>query len=271
MPITTPTELVSLYGDADHFQHVLDHLFIPSLAGLSYEAWPPLAKGSDLIHHEIIRQLDSADLVLCDMSTLNANVFFELGIRTALNKPVCIVKDNLTPQAPFDLGLVNHYTYDPALKPWSLKDEIPRLSAHIQESVSSSEGQNTLWRRLGIARAGEVPDAGPLDGKIALLLDEVALLSRKIDQRDTVLRTEAPTRPVDDLMVVVEGLPSGLIHEAHPDRQSKVLSFLVSKKMTAEQRDTLTRRARRLGWTPNILVDQPEFTEAPVDEMGDAE
>jgi len=45
-----------------------------------------------LIHAEIIRNIENADLVLCDMSCLNPNVFFEFGIRTSLNKPVSVVK-----------------------------------------------------------------------------------------------------------------------------------------------------------------------------------
>jgi hypothetical protein len=271
MPVTTPAELASLYGDVDHFQHVLDHLFRPALEALSYEAWPPVARGSDLIHHEIIKQLDAADLVLCDMSTLNANVFFELGIRTALNKPVCVVKDNLTTRVPFDVGLVNYYTYEPVLKPWSLVDEIPRLKVHIAESANRSEGRNTLWRRLGIARAGEAPDAGPLDEKVALLLDEVSALSRKIDLHRWTPSVDVPPAPVDDFKVLIEGLPAGLVRDFHTNRQEGTLSLLVSEKMTSEQREALVRRARRLGWDAQTTLDQSEFTKLQVDEMEDAE
>lgn len=84
MPITTPPELLAIYAnDRDHFPHVLKHLFAPAIEKAQYEVIPPAAKGSDLIHAEIIKHLETADLVLCDMSTLNPNVFFELGIRTA--------------------------------------------------------------------------------------------------------------------------------------------------------------------------------------------
>ena len=42
--------------------------------------------GADLIHAQIVKNLQFADVVLCDVSTHNPNVFFELGIRTALNR-----------------------------------------------------------------------------------------------------------------------------------------------------------------------------------------
>ena len=87
MPISTPENwLVKYAGDAHHFQHVLNHLIIPSLNKVSIEPISPITQGSELIHGDIIKNIETADLVLCDMSILNPNVFFELGIRTALSK-----------------------------------------------------------------------------------------------------------------------------------------------------------------------------------------
>ena len=111
MPITTPKSLLTVYGDdANHFKHVLECIFVPSIEEAGLKAIPPKAKGDDVIQGKIIKELETADLVLCDMSTLNANVFFELGIRTALNKPACMVKDELTNKVPFDTGIVNYHT-----------------------------------------------------------------------------------------------------------------------------------------------------------------
>src|ERR1700683_3403294 len=110
MPVTTSETWVQRYNDSEHFKHVLDHLFTPALTSVNYEAIPPTASGSDLIHAEIIRNLEECDLVLCDISTLNPNVFFELGIRTSLDRPVVLVRDNFTMKIPFDTGSINTYT-----------------------------------------------------------------------------------------------------------------------------------------------------------------
>ena len=101
MPISTPQSGQGPY-QANHFTNILVHLFNPAIRDVEYEPISPLHKGSELIHADILRNLHEADLVLCDMSSLNANVFFELGIRTALDKPVCLVVDDKTPQTPFD-------------------------------------------------------------------------------------------------------------------------------------------------------------------------
>lgn len=70
------------------FVHIL---LIPAIKKAGFEPILQKTKGSELIHGEIIRNIESADFILCDTSVLNPDVFFELGIRTSLNKPVCIL------------------------------------------------------------------------------------------------------------------------------------------------------------------------------------
>lgn len=150
MPITTPDFLVTKYRDGlDHFKHVLDCLFIPGIIRAGFKAIPPKAKGSDLIQAEIIKNLETADIILCDISTLNPNVFFEFGIRTSLNKPVCVVKDELTQKIPFDTGILNHHEYSSTLEPWHLDEEINKIADHILSSVKRSKGENSMWKYFG--------------------------------------------------------------------------------------------------------------------------
>ena len=175
MPVTTPAELIEVYGgDANHFAHVLTHLFSPAIEQTGYTPIPPVAAGADLIQAEIIRQLESSDLVLCDMSSLNPNVFFELGIRTAVDKPLCLVKDDLTMSVPFDTGVINFHTYHHSLAPWVLPDEIQRLSDHLLATINRSDGRNNLWRYFGLTtRASfDVGLAGEssLEEKVDLIL-----------------------------------------------------------------------------------------------------
>ncbi|WIB77020.1 hypothetical protein DEJ28_15390 [Curtobacterium sp. MCPF17_002] len=176
MPISTSSAAADLYGDPDHFVHVLEHLLVPAVESAGYRAIRPAAVGSDLIHAEIIRNIGSADLVLCDATSLNANVFFELGIRTALNKPVSIIRDSLTPVLPFDTGVLNTHTYDSSLAPWLLNDEIEKIANHVQVSADRAAGQNGLWKYFGLeVSAQEVPrDRGdPVLDRLDLLLSEV--------------------------------------------------------------------------------------------------
>jgi hypothetical protein len=122
MPLSTASEALPRYGNDDaHFVHVLEHLFVPAVEQAGFEAVRPTMFGADLIHAEIIKNLETADLVLCDASGYNPNVFFELGIRTALDRPVALVRDSITERLPFDTSIINTHTYDASLCPgaWS--------------------------------------------------------------------------------------------------------------------------------------------------------
>jgi hypothetical protein len=173
MPISTPPTLVERYAaDKEHFQHILAHLLIPAISKAGFDPIPPIAKGSDLIHAEIIKNLEKCDMVLCDMSTLNANVFFELGIRTALNEPVALIKDNFTEHVPFDTGIINHHTYTASFSPWILPQEIEKISAHILSAANRSNGKNNLWNYFGLSAVAEPidPKKSSVDEKLQQIL-----------------------------------------------------------------------------------------------------
>jgi hypothetical protein len=180
MPISTPEDRLETYHDRElHFAHVLDHLFSPALKMCKLDIISPVINGSDLIHAEIIKNLEQADLVLCDISCLNPNVFFELGIRTALDRPITIVKDDHTQRIPFDTGSINTYTYDSSLMPWSLETQIPSLAEHIRSSVKGANGRNIMWRYFGLTqRAAPADIADPMDAKLSLILSELTKLNR---------------------------------------------------------------------------------------------
>ena len=187
MPVSTSEAAAQLYGgDTDHFTHILDHLFVPAISEAGFTAIPPIAQGADVIQAEIIKNLETADLVLCDISTLNPNVFFELGCRTALNKPVCYVKDDLTLRIPFDTGIINHYTYNSLLAPWILKEEIVDLAKHIVSSAERSGNRNMLWQYFGLrstahAAATDSPEASRLE----YLVMQVEALRKTLDEQSS--------------------------------------------------------------------------------------
>jgi hypothetical protein len=179
MPISTPAEKVPVYGgDIDHFEHVLAHLFVPALAEAGYDVVKPSVVNSEIIQAEIIRNLETADLVLCDISLWNANVFFELGIRVALDRPVAMVRDSETQGMPFDTAMISCHTYSAQLAPWSLADEIARLSNFVLSA--GGQDRNALWRHFGITQRSVPSDAGSssIDEKVDLILQYVSAGNR---------------------------------------------------------------------------------------------
>lgn len=212
MPITTPDVLMPKYGgDKDHFGHVLEHLFVPALEKAEIEPIPPKAQGSDLIQGEIIKNLEKAELVLCDMSGLNPNVFFELGIRTALNKPVCLVVDDLTERVPFDINMVNHHEYLSSLNAWELEDEEQKLTKHITSSMKRSDDKNALWQYFGLSAMAEPTEGkGDVQDSIAYLTRQVEAMRKQVSpEQDSTLTPEKKVSP--DFWMITEYL-SGFLN-----------------------------------------------------------
>lgn len=184
MPITTPPEFISSYkDDCEHFLHIMHCLFKPAIEKAGFKPILPVTQGSEIIHGEIISKIESSDLVLCDMSILNPNVFFELGIRTALNKPVCLIKDNIIEKVPFDTGIINYHVYSPDLSSWIVKNEIEKLARHINESFSKSDNFNSLWKYFGLKSIGTPPkkSGGDME-KIDYLTMQVEAIRRQLDE-----------------------------------------------------------------------------------------
>lgn len=171
MPITTPDAKLDLYDDNDnHFLDIVEIIFRPALAEAGFDIISPASKGSNLIHADIINNLATCELVLCDMSTSNSNVFFELGIRCALNLPVVLVVDDKTDYIPFDTSIINYYTYSFF---WAdINNQIHALATHIKNTVEKTPNFNALWKYFGISNTAQYdPNNITKDEKLDMLLN----------------------------------------------------------------------------------------------------
>ncbi len=175
MPISTPDSIVSNYkDDENHFDHVLNHLFIPAIEKAGFEPISPKSTGSDVIQADIIKNLSTSEMVLCDMSILNPNVFFEFGIRTALDKPISLVTDDNTTNIPFDTSIISFHRYKSAMNLWENENEINTLSEHVKISFDKGGKQNALWKYFGVAQTGVFkPEDASIGEKLDFLVKEI--------------------------------------------------------------------------------------------------
>ena len=238
MPITTAAETLSLYNnDKDHFTHVLEHLFVPAIARAGYMVIRPRLAGSDIIQAAIIRNLAESELVLCDISLHNPNVFFELGVRTALDLPVAVVKDDRTSKLPFDTSIINTYTYDSALSPWLLESQITEISEHIKLAATQGEGRNALWQYFGLTKRAAIPARtdDPNAAKMDLMLEEIKRLRIEVSTgpaaaessaSDLEIARSAKIAQFISTAVASEGNPNGKDAEEYPKNYRKLIADL---------------------------------------------
>lgn len=96
------------------FDLVFKELFEPALLQAGYEvvrADSEVAAGD--IRTDMFFELVTADLVVADISILNANVFYELGVRHGVcPRGVFIVNGNVMPSRPFDVAPDRSFSYE---------------------------------------------------------------------------------------------------------------------------------------------------------------
>ena len=142
----------------DHFDRVLNEICIPAVKRIRFTPIPPKLSGTYPIDEEILARLNDSDLVLCDISTLNPNVLFELGIRRGVYKPFAIIKDRVT-KDPFNLANFNNCPYDPAviLQGKAEKEAlVKRLAEHLRKTLDPKRIQKHIPKEadLGAAAGG---------------------------------------------------------------------------------------------------------------------
>lgn len=194
MPITTRRAEADLYGDDEHWDHVYETLFAPAITRAGMEPVKPVSEGSHMIHAEIVKNLSLCDLVLVDLSSHNPNVFFEFGVRVALNLPVSVIRDEMT-DIPFDTSGINTHRYASGIQSWRIEREIEQLKSHLSRSVDSCRGQNPLWRQFGLslkAASATLATESVGDARLDLLVDRMDQIHSRLDSMGPGLSDTPP-------------------------------------------------------------------------------
>lgn len=122
------------------------------------------------ILERIFNQIARADVIISDMSELNANVFYETGYAHALGKPVILLTRNAA-NIPFDLKDYPHIVYA-----GRIVDLIPKVERHVRWVLQHPKEQ-PRWTNLRYQIDGVIVGEGgvvecPVDGpKVSLRLD----------------------------------------------------------------------------------------------------
>ena len=96
-------------------------------------------EGSRIIHADMFKDLRDRPVVLVDLSLLNPNVFYELGIRHVMSPTgtVLMANEDTVKRLPFDIALSRtiSYKYDGEHLDWDeVERVIPQLQAAIEEA-----------------------------------------------------------------------------------------------------------------------------------------
>ncbi len=104
--------------------------------------------GAGDIRTDMFFELVTGEFVLADISTLNANVFYELGVRHGISPRGVLMVDGGWDRRPFDVAPDRTFTYKGALfeagvardsKSWqdAVKQEVEKLAGRLQAAVAT--------------------------------------------------------------------------------------------------------------------------------------
>lgn len=179
MPISDP------HGyEAGHFGRVYEHLLKPAISLAGFEAIRADDENkTDYIVVGIIQKIIEADVVLCDYSSRNHNVMYELGLRHAFNKKVVLIKDKITDKV-FDIQGLRYTEYDESLRIDTVKKDIDKIYKSITETSSNTSESVNSPIQLAKIRAAELPEGRTISADTKMILDAISAMKPNLSKSD---------------------------------------------------------------------------------------
>jgi hypothetical protein len=156
MPISDPEGY-----ETGHFQHVFDDVIAPACETAGYR--PVRAdqiRETNLIHLDVLQRLLESPMVLCDLSSRNPNVLFELGLRQAFDRPVVLVQELGTPKI-FDIAPLRFTEYRRARVYHEVLEDQRKIVESIcatRDAFQNGTGVNSIVRILSLTKPAALPD-----------------------------------------------------------------------------------------------------------------
>ncbi|WP_298529638.1 RNA helicase [uncultured Christiangramia sp.] len=187
-----------------------------------------------LIHERIVNNIYSDDIIICDVSSKNPNVMFELGMRLAFDKPTIIIKDEKTGYS-FDTGVIEHINYPSSLrfnKIVEFKEElISRINATYKKSTTHKDyspflksfGKTIIPAKIN---PSEIAESKYILEKLEILSQEMKHL--RMDQRNKMAKSRFATifSDKDRQNLVQEEINQFLTNNSHLEREHIMQNFI---------------------------------------------
>lgn len=207
--------------DKGHFSRVYEDIIKPAVENTEFTVTrADEVKETNFIHLDILKQLIDAPIAICDLSSRNPNVLFELGIRQAFDKPVVLIQEEGTPKI-FDIGPLRYLEYSKNMK----YHDVLKTQTELTESINATkeaEGKqgniNSIVRLMALSNPAAIPTLEG-DNKEAFAID--VLQSQMSDIRKMMEISMMENR---------KGISKGSISSIEYERISSKLDRLMNSK-----------------------------------------
>ncbi len=207
--------------DKGHFSRVYEDIIKPAVAKTEFSVTrADEVKETNFIHLDILKQLIDAPIAICDLSSRNPNVLFELGIRQAFDKPVVLIQEEGTPKI-FDIGPLRYLEYSKNMKYHDVLNTQIELtnSINLTKEAEGKQGNiNSIVRLMALSNPAAIPTLEG-DNKEAFAVD--VLQSQMSDMRKMMEISMMDNR---------KGISKGSISSIEYERISSKLDRIVNLK-----------------------------------------
>jgi hypothetical protein len=182
-------DLLTYHENPEHWSEVLESLIAPACADTGLRSVrDDQDQTSRVVFDRILEKLHNAELVICDLSSGNPNVFLELGWALRDGKRVVLIVDDVT-GATFDTQSLFSVPYSHTLRPREVADARSRLAEAIRQTLVY-DGPSFFGSAVASHKVREQASEGnPQAALLTELLSEVRAVTR------WAVRAPAPTVP----------------------------------------------------------------------------
>jgi len=190
------------------------------------------------ITSDILMRIMHSDLVVADVTYVNPNVFYELGLRHACRVGTIIIRDKNTPSIPFDIAHLRHIEYENT--PSGLKNLAEKFRYYIDHFEKNPDRPDNQLLELAKLESYRFPEYGKqkYDAEAAQL-EMLEALVQSPQVLDLMAR-KASGKEVDSLALVKAVV-------SNPDIASTVFRAMVKSGELSSRQQREQRRPAEQG------------------------
>ncbi|RSQ24223.1 hypothetical protein EA709_16665 [Acinetobacter baumannii] len=186
-----------------HFKRVYEDIIKPACQAAGYRAIraDDVAQ-TNLIHLDILQKLLESPMAICDLSTRNPNVLFELGLRQAFDKPTILIQEVGTPQI-FDINLFRYTQYRNGLDYRDvLADQkaIQKVIEETKQAVAENKSVNSIIKLLSITNPASLQDSSNFEDKeyFQILMSEIQGIKNSLARNNNFTNSKYIINPENE-------------------------------------------------------------------------
>ncbi|MBK7652260.1 MAG: hypothetical protein IPJ20_18270 [Flammeovirgaceae bacterium] len=144
-----------------HFSRVYQYIIVPACKAAGFSAVradDPTANDTAM---DILKNMIESDMVICDISSKNANALYAFAIRQSINLPVTLIKDVKT-SVSFNIQEFDYVEYDDSLRIDTVQMETEVLGNTLMRTFANKAATNSLLSKLDIVSAQPTDTSIPL-------------------------------------------------------------------------------------------------------------